>query len=160
MPRWRAYVRRFGPWRARGGPGSTTQVGDWAAEFPTADWSDSGSGPLDFSSVDFFDDLIGAVVAIVLFVAAVAVFWWLVLPLFLLILDFVVVMVLAGLGLLARVLLRRPWTVEAVSDSGRRYTRPVVGWHNATREVAAISAEIRGGVSPLLAIDRGDPAAG
>lgn len=44
------------------------------------------------------------------------------------VLDVVLVALLVVGGVVTRVLFRRPWTLEAVADSGERLTRQVVGW--------------------------------
>ena len=48
-------------------------------------------------------------------------------PVLLALLDLVVVLVLLVVGVVARVLFRRPWLVEGESDAGDRVERRVVG---------------------------------
>ncbi|MDQ3305903.1 MAG: hypothetical protein M3535_07985 [Actinomycetota bacterium] len=70
------------------------------------------------------------------------------LPLLLVVVDLVVVVALVVGGVVARVLFRRPWTVEAVSDGGERATRQVVGWRASGRERHELVHEITHGRPP------------
>jgi hypothetical protein len=63
-----------------------------------------------------------------------------------LVLDLVIVAVAVVLGGVARTLLRRPWTVEAIADDGERRTRPVVGWRAAGRAAEDWAEELRMGI--------------
>jgi hypothetical protein len=143
-PRYSAFVRRFGGWR-RG----RRHRGDDALD--VMDASDgvgqvaglgrSGIPRLGFP--DFFDDALGIVTAVaaVVFGAVLVfgLFWWLLIPLLLVVLDAVAVIVLLVLGIGARVLLRRPWSVDATSP-GDAYETSVVGWHRALRARDGIAA--------------------
>ena len=100
--------------------------------------SHGGSGGGNGGWLDSLDDAFAVIVAaIVVFLAvivAAAVVWWVVLPLLLLVVDGLVAAGALVLGTLARLVLRRPWTVEAVSTRGDRFAKQVVGWRNARRE--------------------------
>jgi hypothetical protein len=132
MPRWRALATRFGGWRRRrksdddlGDPAdiagrvvdaaSTARPGSGGS----ADAGDGGGGG-DF---DLGDALIVIAVLFVVFIAAAALFWWVLLPVLLVLLDLLLVLILLLVAIVARVLFRRPWTVEAVSAGGERFTR-------------------------------------
>jgi hypothetical protein len=52
-------------------------------------------------------------------------------PLVLVIVDLMVALVLTALGFAARLLLWRPWTVEAVSEAGDDHRGRVVGFERA-----------------------------
>jgi hypothetical protein len=82
---------------------------------------------------DGFAVVVVVLVAFLVVVAAAAAFWWVVLPLLAIVVDATIVVVLFVLGVVARVVFRRPWTVEARSSRGDRFTRKVVGWRNALR---------------------------
>jgi hypothetical protein len=60
------------------------------------------------------------------------------------------VILLLILGVAARVVLRRPWIVQASVRGGPRYTRQVTGWNNAKREIADLATQISNGTAPLL----------
>jgi hypothetical protein len=89
----------------------------------------------------FFDDPIGAVALVLAWLLVLVLFWWLALPLLLLVLDVLVLVPLLLLGGLVKVLLRRPWRVEAVRPgpgrAGARHTVrdevAVAGWRRALR---------------------------
>ncbi|GIH16410.1 hypothetical protein [Rugosimonospora africana] len=92
------------------------------------------------------DDILVGIVVIVGLVLFAGVFWWVLLPLLLVVLDAVVVACLLAVAIPARVLLRRPWTVEARCDrTGERYRTDVVGWRAALRTRDRIAGELRDG---------------
>ncbi len=70
------------------------------------------------------------------------------LPLILALVDVVVVVVLVVGGVVARVLFRRPWTVEAFDGAGERVTRGVVGWAASGRVRDEMAAELAHGRVP------------
>lgn len=94
--------------------------------------------------LDLVDDLVvvAAVVAVGLFVVFFAV------PLLIAVLDVLVIVLLTVLGVAARVLLRRPWTVEATGPDGLRRTWRVVGWRNAGELVDEVANDLAHGHPP------------
>lgn len=96
-------------------------------------WADLFTLPADLDDLAFV--AIAIAVIVLLFVAGV--------PLLLAVVDLAVVLVLTLLGVLARVVLRRPWTVEARSDDGSVVERQVVGWRAAGEQVALLAHEVR-----------------
>ncbi len=70
------------------------------------------------------------------------------LPILLALVDAVVVVLAAVGGLAARVLLRRPWTVEATASSEERHVRQVVGWRAAGRAARSWADELNLGHRP------------
>ncbi|MEU4244919.1 hypothetical protein [Actinoplanes sp. NPDC026619] len=144
-PRWRALARRFGGWRRRrkgddGGPdlgGLDLSSGGHHGGGGGGGWSDLG---------DDIAVLIAVVIGLIVFGF---VFWWLLLPLLLLVLDVVVVIVLLIVGVVARVLFRRPWIVEATGGSpGSPVTAEVVGWRAALRTRDEMAEKLRLGYRP------------
>lgn len=140
-PRWRALARRFGGWRRRrkgddGGP----DLGDLG----NVDLPSGGHGGGFFG--DLADDLVVGIAIIIGLILFGFVFWWLLLPLLLLVLDIVVVIVLLVAGVVARVLFRRPWIVEAVG--GGRVATEVVGWRAALRTRDEMADKLRLGHRP------------
>lgn len=85
---------------------------------------------------------------VVMILAVVAVVAVVVLGLFAVVVDVLVVAALVLGGGVARMLFRRPWTVEAVADSGERFTRQVVGWGASGRARDEIAAGLRHGQQP------------
>ncbi len=139
QPRWRALARRFGGWRRKRRSSSD-------------DGGGGGGGGGDFLSA-LGDDLIGALVAIVGMILFGLVFWFLLLPLALLVVDVLVVVLLLLLAIPARVLLRRPWTVEAVSanwdgDTETWFATDVVGWRRALDTRDDIAQKLTAGHHP------------
>lgn len=115
-PRHNGLLRRFNAWRAKR-----------RAE---------GKGGRDSKLLDFIDiplvgeSLTGVLVGIALmigFVVSVLLLWFVVFPFVLLVVDLLIVILLAALGTAARVLLGRPWTIEATSDTGATRTWNVAG---------------------------------
>ena len=153
MPRWRALARRFGGWRdGRDGGRRLGDAADWTPDFSS--WPDVDCGTARGSGgwfdVDFGDDLLGALAAIVMLVVAGVLFWWVLLPVLLLVLDVAIVILLFVAGTLGRVLLHRPWVLDATDQSGHRFTRQVVGWRHAQSEVTDMAAQIRAGTATVL----------
>lgn len=103
----------------------------------------------DGCAVDALSDL--ALVAVV--VVAVVVFVLFVWPLLLALVDLLALLVLAVAGGVARVLLRRPWAVDAVADDGRAHRWRVVGWRASGRVRDAVAAALARGEVPPGAID-------
>lgn len=81
------------------------------------------------------------------------------LPLLGVALELAVPLVLAGAGLLGRVLLGRPWTIEAVAVGApaQRVAFAVPGWRRSRRALAALTAAIET-TGPPSALPEADPA--
>jgi hypothetical protein len=73
---------------------------------------------------------------------------FIVLPLVVAVLDLVIVVILAVGGLVARVVFRRPWIVEARADDGQVHRWPVAGWAASRRCRAEIEEALASG-APL-----------
>jgi len=70
------------------------------------------------------------------------------LPVLFALLDLAVVLLLTLLGILARVVFRRPWVIEASDDDGQRRTWRVVGWRASGRKLLEIEQLLRIGLAP------------
>jgi hypothetical protein len=81
-------------------------------------------------------DVLDSAAVVVVIIAGVAFLVFGAIPLVLVVVDLAIAMVLTALGIAARLLFRRPWTVEAVSGAGDRHRWRVVGLR-ASREHAA-----------------------
>jgi hypothetical protein len=171
-PRFLGLARRIGGWRRKRHGGGDQMASDmldlldpyppgWSYE-PGPDLSDgggggglfdgvgsgggSGGGWLDLDDVDeVVVAVLAAVVALLAVIAAVVLFWWVLLPVLLLVLDGLLVVLLFALGTLARMFLRRPWTVLATSARGDRLSKKVVGLRSARQARDDIASEIRNG---------------
>jgi hypothetical protein len=88
------------------------------------------------------DDLpAGIAIAIVVGVLAI-----LAIPLLLFIVEIALAILLVGVALIARVLLRRPWTVEAVTSDPEDVLRwKVVGWRRSGQIVEEIARVLEAG---------------
>jgi hypothetical protein len=97
-----------------------------------------------FSNLDVGDDPSGilAVIGLILVVMFVVVF---ALPVVIFGVELVVVLAAAALGLAGRVLLGRPWTLEARSQDGRRVTRQAAGWRDSREALATLRADASAG---------------
>jgi hypothetical protein len=79
-------------------------------------------------------DVVGeGFVVVVLVIAAVLFVVFIGLPLALAVLDMVLVLLFAVVGLVARVVFRRPWVVEARAGDGSGHEWRVVGWRRSGR---------------------------
>ena len=95
---------------------------------------------LDLTPFDLFDDIGFALLAVVAVVFLLLWGW----PFLVALLDVVLVLLLAIAGLVARVVFRRPWLVEATGGEAR-LSRAVVGWRASSRMVDAWAEELRHG---------------
>jgi di/tricarboxylate transporter len=115
---WRRFRRRFG------------QTVEWTKELAP-------------DTLDVLDDSIVLGIALVL-LALLVIFVGL--PVLIAILDLVLILSLALIGVLGRVLFRRPWVIE-VRDDDRQTTRwRVVGWRASARKLDEIEQVLRIGL--------------
>jgi len=92
----------------------------------------------------FGEGIVAGLVIILVILAAV----FLVIPLLVAVFDVGLVLVAAMAGVLVRIVLRRPWTVEArASDRETRRWR-VIGWRTSGRRCTEISEQLAAGVVP------------
>jgi hypothetical protein len=141
-PRWRALARRFGGWRRRrkGDDGGPDLGGLDTVDLPSGHHGGGGF------FADLADDLVVGIAIIIGMILFGFLFWWLLLPLLLLILDAMVVIVLLIVGLVARVLFRRPWIVEVTGPT--RVVTEVVGWREALRARDEMADKLSMGYRP------------
>jgi hypothetical protein len=100
-----------------------------------------------------------AIAIAVLAVVFIALFFVLIVPAVVFLVELLVVLLVAGLAIAGRIVLRRPWLVEARSDAERE-SWPVVGWRASGRAVDAVAEAIERGESPSAALTRPEPVAG
>jgi len=93
---------------------------------------------------DLLDDLAIAavVVLVVLFVVLVGI------PLLVALLDLVVIALLTLLGVVARVVFRRPWVIEATDGGATRRTWRIAGWRASREAVDHIAGALAHGHPP------------
>jgi hypothetical protein len=93
---------------------------------------------------DFGDEL-GWFFVILGVVIAVALLWFVVFPVLVFILDLLLLVLLAAGAIALRVLFRRPWIVQAVSDD-ETLSWAVVGWRKSNERVNAVVARLKRGL--------------
>ncbi|HEV7759332.1 MAG TPA: hypothetical protein VGO78_10095 [Acidimicrobiales bacterium] len=71
-------------------------------------------------------------------------------PIVIAVVDVLGLLVLAGAGVIGRVVFRRPWTVEARDDDGTVLTWQVVGWRASDERAADVAELVASGVTPPL----------
>lgn len=91
---------------------------------------------------DLFDDL--AVVLILIVIVAVLFFF--VVPLLLIVVDLILLLLLTVLGVLGKVVFRRPWTIEASCDNGDRRMWKVVGWRASGAHLQDVAQHLEAGI--------------
>lgn len=86
--------------------------------------SDLADVPDPGCSGDLLEGIVGIIVifVVVLFMVFVG------LPFLIALGELLIIVLLALIGVVSRVLFRRPWTVDAVSPTGEHHVWPVVGW--------------------------------
>ncbi|HWI71985.1 MAG TPA: hypothetical protein VNT55_08525 [Baekduia sp.] len=106
----------------------------------------------DPTAWDFVTDAtIFGVVAAVAFLACAALFAFVILPLALLVLEVAFFVAALVVGVAARVLLRRPWTLLADADAhgpDTRFSWRVAGWRASREAIDEIAAGLRNGLRP------------
>ncbi|HVM40867.1 MAG TPA: hypothetical protein VM618_08845 [Acidimicrobiia bacterium] len=93
----------------------------------------------------FFDDLPGGILAVIVIAAALVLFAFVVWPLLLVLFDVVVIVLLTLAGVVGRIVLRRPWIVEAEGSNGERHEYRVVGWRDSQRLVTDLAFALETG---------------
>lgn len=106
----------------------------------TSDVADADPGCLDVLGEGV------AVAVVVIVVVAAAIFVGI--PLLVAVVDLVIVVLLALLGLVARVVLRRPWTVEARAEDGTALDWRVAGWRASGERITEVEQLLAAGVEP------------
>lgn len=106
-------------------------------------WHRKDGPDLDVLDVlDLGDDPISLAIGVLLLIGAGALLGIFLLPLVLFLGELLLLVPLAALGILGRLLLRRPWTIEARHGPTVVRTQ-VVGWHDSTREIARLASQVR-----------------
>jgi hypothetical protein len=86
----------------------------------------------------------GIVIALMFIVVAVLAIF-VVVPAIVAVLDLLIVLAVAGLGSVGRVLLRRPWVIEA-TDGHLRYRWRTIGWRASRRKIDDVASEFAVGL--------------
>ncbi len=140
--RWNVSVRML-PWGVRWrGPRirrkeHAEETADGVRERRWYDWVDVGD-PLVA-----LDEGLGGFAVVLLVLTAIVIGVLFVLPAFILLVELLIVATLVLGAVAVRVLFRRPWLVDAVSDDGQRLTWKVVGYARS-REVTHEFANLLG----------------
>lgn len=118
-PRWRRLVKR------RAAHGSNGKA--------TTRWNDGA----DLAT--YFEPF----VTIAAVVGVIALMIWFGIPLLLFVLETLWLLVLLIVGIAAKVLLRRPWTIEAAKRGSAAHTWQIVGWQASSASIERLAEEIR-----------------
>jgi hypothetical protein len=122
--------------------GSETLWGRFRRKFKrSADLATSGNG----GCLGDFGDGIAAAIFIILAIILLLV---IVLPALVAIIDVLILLLLAAGSLVARVVFRRPWKIEAKSSNGDRQIWRVVGWRASNRRCDEIASLLALGIAP------------
>jgi hypothetical protein len=116
---------------------------------------ESGGGFDDLFVSDLLDldvPVISGVLTAVAIVALVVLAVTFVFPAVILLIEVVLLALIAGVGLAARILFRRPWTVEAMNTgTGELHVWNVVGWRSSSGLVDRVADALTRGDSPQTA---------
>lgn len=102
----------------------------------------------DPGCLDVFGEGIVAAIGIII---ALVVLIFVIIPLLVAIVDMLIVILLALVGIGARIVLRRPWIVEAARADGLAYRWRVFGWKASGTRVAKVAKQIESGEPPSMA---------
>jgi hypothetical protein len=153
--------------------GERWQIGRrWLNEPPPKPWSrrkrrkhddsEGGGSWLDAASfVDIGDDFLAGIIVSLVVAAVVALLVFAVLPLLGIAFELALLIGFFTSGLFGRVVLRHPWTIEAVNvdDPQRRVCFTVKGWRRSRRAIGAL-AETIATTGPPSALPEATPVAG
>lgn len=132
--------RRWLPWRPRWrGPGRLRNMWD-------------GLNGLDLLG-GFADDFFAPILSILLAIVVIVLLVFFVLPLAVFLVEVVLTIVIVALATLLRIVLRKPWLVDAAdaSGEGHDYVWAVTGWRASGEAVDRIAAQLQGGAAlPVL----------
>src|SRR5262245_9837801 len=127
-PAWRGFRRRRPdqPQRRDGG-----------------DWGDTAEAVFTLEEIGL---------AIVAVVGAALFLWFFVLPALVFVFDLVLIVVIAVIGIVGRLLFRRPWDVVATTNGPpvERVELPVVGWRASGEYIDEVAYRIESTGSPFL----------
>lgn len=113
----------------------------------TIDKTRSAGDALDVADGCLSIDL-DAIAVVVIVIVAVLLAVFVVIPLLVAIVDLLILVVLGLLGILARIVLRRPWVVEASAADGERHVWRVVGWRRSGERLDHIAQMLSAGIVP------------
>ncbi len=102
-------------------------------------------------------DLGSGIVAAIVVMAVLLVLAFVIFPAVVAIIDLALLLVLALGGLVARVVFRRPWLIDARDGTGRVLRWRVVGWRASARRVEDVRALLAAGTVPPDAEVFADP---
>jgi hypothetical protein len=104
----------------------------------------SGGGDAAWWALDVGNDFLAGIAIALVVLVLVGVFVFLVIPLIVFTLELLVVLLVVALAALGRVLLGRPWTVEARSGDDVR-TYAVKGWRASAEKVDEVATSLERG---------------
>ena len=111
------------------------------------DWLDFSPGDIMGAGVDFADSATVFLVTLAL-AAAAGLLFLVIWPVVALAAELLVVLALLVAGLAGRVILRKPWTVSAMSEFSedpREHAWQVVGWRGSTRLIGEVAQALEVG---------------
>jgi hypothetical protein len=94
------------------------------------------------------DDLGEGIVALLIGLVVLALLIFVVFPLVVVVVDLVILVLITLVGLAARVVFRRPWTVQARGDDGTVHRWKVVGWRASRQHRDDIADQLAAGLTP------------
>ncbi|MGH2907413.1 MAG: hypothetical protein ACRDKI_11700 [Solirubrobacterales bacterium] len=127
--------------------------------FKRDNWPLDGVSPLDFADLGFADSFSGLIFGVI---AAIAIFLFflfvviVLMPLLGVVIEVAVLVGLVSSGIFGRVVLRRPWTINAVNVDNPLESRDykVVGWARSRQAIAALRQTIATTGPPSTTGDR------
>jgi hypothetical protein len=93
------------------------------------------------------DNPLAALAFVIGTIVFAALVWFFLVPLLLVLLDLTLLVVLTAVGVVAHLVLHRPWEIEAVSPN-QRLTWQVVGWQRSRRAIGAVTQRLARGEIP------------
>jgi len=92
------------------------------------------------------------IAAAIALIAIVLLLVFVVIPLLVALAEVAILLLLAGAILIARVVLRRPWIVEAVEADGDAHRWDVVGWRASGAACTTVAQHLEAGLAPAAIV--------
>ena len=92
------------------------------------------------------------IAAAIALIAIVLLLVFVVIPLLVALAEVAILLLLAGAILVARVVLRRPWIVEAVDADGDAHRWDVVGWRASGAACTTVAQHLEAGLAPAAIV--------
>ncbi len=134
LPRHEWMAARFNGWRNRRAIVDAMSISDGM--------------PISSTGIGIVDAILLVFAVLFLLVIVAAIVWVVAIPLLLALVDIAILLLLFVLGVVGKMLFRRPWTVVATSSTGERREWKVRGLRRSRRVARTVEDALNSGINP------------